>query len=65
LEDGARFYVVEAGDSLWSIAKRLLGPDASPGRLAREVSRLWTLNEDRIGTGDPDLLMAGTRLRLR
>jgi hypothetical protein len=61
----ARGYVVQPGDSLWSIAKRLLGHDASPARIAREVNRLWSLNEARIATGDPDLLMVGTRLRLR
>jgi nucleoid-associated protein YgaU len=60
----ARSYVVEPGDSLWSIAKRLLGPEASPARIAREVNRLWSLNHARIATGDPDLLMVGTRLRL-
>jgi outer membrane biosynthesis protein TonB len=60
-----RFHVVAPGDSLWSIAKRLLGPEASMAGIAREVNRLWTLNQDRIGTGDPDLLMVGTRLRLR
>ena len=62
---GARPYVVQPGDSLWSIAKRLLGADASPARIAGEVNRLWSLNEGRIGTGDPDLLMVGTELRLR
>jgi hypothetical protein len=33
-------------------------------RIAREVSRLWELNEDVIDTGRPDLVFAGTRLRL-
>jgi nucleoid-associated protein YgaU len=65
LDEGSRFYVVQPGDSLWSIAKRLLGGDASAGRIAREVNRLWTLNSSRIATGDPDLLMVGTRLELR
>ena len=60
-----RSYVVAPGDSLWSIAKRLLGPDATPAQIAREVTRLWSLNDDRIGTGDPDLLMVGTHLSLR
>ena len=63
--EGARFYVVQSGDSLWSIAKRLLGRDASSARIAREVHRLWSLNEARIATGDPDLLRVGTELRLR
>jgi LysM domain len=65
LEGNARSYVVQPGDSLWSIAKRLLGGEASPARIAREVHRLWSLNSSRIGTGDPDLLMVGTRLQLR
>jgi hypothetical protein len=60
-----RFHVVGPGESLWSIARDLLGREASTARIAREVSRLWELNKTRIGTGDPDLLMAGTRLRLR
>jgi hypothetical protein len=65
LPETTRWHVVEPGESLWSIARRLLGPDASPGRIAREVDRLWELNRDRIGTGDPDVLMVGARLRLR
>jgi LysM domain len=65
LSPGSRFHVVQPGDSLWSIAKQLLGSDAPAGRIAREVDRLWTLNRSRIATGDPDLLMVGTRLELR
>jgi LysM domain len=65
LPETARWHVVEPGESLWSIATRLLGPDATPGRIAREVERLWELNKDRIGTGDRDLLMVGAKLRLR
>jgi hypothetical protein len=34
-------------------------------QIAREVDRLWQLNEDRIASGSPDLLYTGTRLRLR
>jgi hypothetical protein len=60
-----RFLVVQPGDSLWSIAKRLLGPDASPAEIARKVSRLWELNAARIGTGRPDLILVGTKLELR
>ena len=62
---GDRFHVVGPNESLWSIAGDLLGDDTSAARIAREVNRLWELNSARIGTGDPDLLMVGTRLALR
>lgn len=58
-------HTVRPGESLWAIASDLLGPNASPAKIAREVHRLWTMNADRIATGDPDLLIVGTRLRLR
>jgi nucleoid-associated protein YgaU len=61
----AHSYTVKPGESLWSIAKKLLGSGATPAEIARLVDRLWSLNRDRIGTGNPDLLMAGTKLRLR
>lgn len=62
---GDRNHIVEPGESLWAIAANLLGGDATPARVAREVHRLWTLNRGRIGTGNPDLLRVGTRLVLR
>jgi hypothetical protein len=62
---GARFHVIQRGESLWSIASDVLGDDASSAQVSREVSRLWELNQERIGTGSPDLVYAGTRLRLR
>ena len=62
---GDRFHVVGPNESLWSIAGDLLGDGASAARIAREVNRLWELNSARIGTGDPDLLIIGTRLALR
>ena len=58
-------YTVRAGDTLWSIAKRLVAREASAGRIAREVNRLWQLNRDRIDTGNPSLIHVGTVLRLR
>jgi hypothetical protein len=59
-----RVHVVQAGESLWSIAAELLGPGASTDEIARAVERLWQLNAGRIGSGDPDLIVAGERLVL-
>ena len=56
---------MQPGESLWAIASDLLGRDAGAARIAREVHRLWELNKERIATGDPDLVMIGTRLLLR
>jgi len=33
-------------------------------QVARLVNRLWELNRERIGTGEPSLLRAGTGLQL-
>jgi Tfp pilus assembly protein FimV len=64
-EPGDRTHTVRPGESLWSIADDALGSAATPAQIAREVHRLWELNKDRIATGDPDLLMIDTRLKLR
>ena len=63
--DDRHVHVVRPGESLWSIASRLLGAHASVGAIALEVRRLWRLNSERIGTGDPNVLTVGVRLRLR
>jgi len=55
---------VRAGECLWSIAYDQLGAGATPAAVARMVNRLWQLNADRIATGNPDLLMVGTTLKL-
>lgn len=62
---GKDSYVVQPGDCLWHIAADLLPGSASTGAIAHEVERLWRLNSNRIGTGDPNLIYAGTVLRLR
>jgi hypothetical protein len=62
---GSNTYVVRPGDCLWQIAADLLGPGADTQAIEEEVGRLWRLNEDRIGTGNPSLIYAGTELRLR
>lgn len=62
---GKDTYVVRKGDCLWHIASRLLPVGADTDAVEDEVERLWRLNEERIGTGDPSLIYAGTELRLR
>jgi hypothetical protein len=58
-------YVVEPGQSLWMIAQGLFAEPASISKIAFEVGRLWQLNTERIGTGNPDLIYPGQELRLR
>jgi nucleoid-associated protein YgaU len=60
----AATYRVRPGDSLWRIASRHLGTDATNLETAEEVNRLWRLNEQRIGTGNPDLIFPGQTLRM-
>ena len=57
-------HVVEPGDSLWRIARAQLGGDPTHARVAHEVDRLWDRNSAAIGTGDPDLILPGQRLKL-
>ena len=61
---GRTSYTVHPGDCLWSIAAALLPPGADEAQVAAEVARLWHLNAGRIGTGDPNLILVGTVLRL-
>lgn len=52
---------VAAGDTLWEIAARHLGPRASARAVADEWPRWYEANREVIGD-DPNLLLAGTRL---
>ncbi|MBS1885661.1 MAG: hypothetical protein JSU06_00565 [Actinobacteria bacterium] len=61
---GHRFYMVAAGDSLWTIAEAILPMTAPDEQIAAEDEHLWMLNAGRIGTGDPNLIDVGTVLRL-
>jgi nucleoid-associated protein YgaU len=56
--------VIRSGDSLWAIARRLVGPRASDEAVETKLVAIWNLNAGRIGTGDPNLIFPGTRLRL-
>ncbi len=54
--------VVRRGDSLWAIAARHLGPDASDAEIARAWPAWFEANRDAVGD-DPDLLRPGQLLR--
>jgi len=62
---GGSTRVVQPGQSLWAIAQGLFGGPASIAQVALQVDRLWQLNADRIGSGNPDLIFPGLRLRLK
>jgi hypothetical protein len=61
---GSSSVTVQPGDSLWRIARRVVGPSASNVAVWREVIAIWDANASRIGTGDPNLIFPGTRLTL-
>jgi hypothetical protein len=59
-------YTVRPGDALWPIARSQLAPDSPNHEVARKVADLEALNVDgRIRSGDPDVIVAGEKLRLR
>lgn len=64
MDTSGRVHVVRSGETLWSIAAALLGDRAGPARIAQTVDLLWSLNADRIGSGEPDLIRPGERLLL-
>lgn len=63
IRDQPRIYTVKPGESLWQIAERLLGQDATVAGVARRVKHLSSINSGRFN--DPDLLRTGQKLRLR
>jgi hypothetical protein len=58
-------YVVQPGDSLWSIAHHRLQsqPNLTPQQVDAEWRRLWKINREAIGT-DPTHLEIGTSIRI-
>jgi hypothetical protein len=54
--------VVRRGDTLWDIAARALGPDASVADIAASWPGWYAANRSAIGP-DPDLILPGQRLR--
>ena len=58
----SRTVVVRRGDSLWRVAERALGPDASDREVAAAWPRWWAANREAVGD-DPDLITPGTRLQ--
>ena len=54
-------YVVERGDSLWSITAQLLGEDASTAQVAEAWPQLYALNREVVGA-NPGLIFAGQSL---
>jgi len=61
---GPSTHVVRSGESLWVIAEQRLGDQASDAEIATAVERLWQLNAQRIGTGNPDLIYPGQTLQV-
>ena len=53
--------VVRAGDSLWAIAARGLGPSASAREIAAAWPQWWRANQQQIGS-NPDLIHPGAVL---
>jgi nucleoid-associated protein YgaU len=60
---GDRSVVVRSGDSLWSIARDDLGPQATDRAVTARWHAVYAANRIRIGP-DPDLIEPGQRLRL-
>lgn len=55
-------YVVIPGDTLWDIAAKHLGPDATPADIAAEWPRWYAANKEVVGP-NPDFILPGEHLR--
>lgn len=56
-------HVVRRGESLWSIARDHLGPQATDAQVARAWPRWWAANRRVVGP-DPSLIVPGQHLRV-
>lgn len=56
-------YTVRPGDSLWNIAKRQVGPEASDAEITTAWRTIYRANRRTIGS-DPGLIYAGQRLTI-
>ncbi|MGA2929207.1 MAG: DUF4397 domain-containing protein [Solirubrobacteraceae bacterium] len=64
MSSGGEWMTVRAGDSLWTIARSYCGPSAGDETVYRNVVAIWKMNAGRIGTGDPNLIFPGQRLKM-
>ena len=55
-------HVVQAGESLWTIATDALAPTATPAQVASTSAAWYDANRTTIGP-DPDLILPGQQLR--
>lgn len=60
-DPGSQEVVVRRGDTLWDLAARHLGPEATDADVAEEWPRWYAANRDVLGE-DPDLILPGQRL---
>ncbi len=63
-EESSGTVTVRAGDCLWTIARRAVGPHASDADIEHELVQIWDVNARKIGTGDPNLIYPGVTLRI-
>src|SRR4051794_3764039 len=61
--EGATHWVVKPGDSLWTIARERLQPDATPEQIGYETERIIELNQNLLGT-NPDMILPAQELLL-
>jgi LysM repeat protein len=55
----ARRYLVRAGDTLWTIARREVGSEGDPRRFVEDVRRANGMTTSAIGVGQTLVLPAG------